>query len=349
MGSGKFLIIFLFPYLLYSQNTIGILCTDVKIRNNHTNESAIFRQVLESVLSNLKYPPIIIEREKLSDIIEKIQEEQNLQKDFNGLLKKPLASAQVDYIAYGNFSHTLGSEFYEFQLEFVKVSGENALSKRVSPILRFTEKDLSSNTKIFEVQLNEMLQKYSFLNGIGIVESEQLSEINRRIDEKDQQIETLSKVIRANREKEDSIVLLKNTFPQIEFELAITDHDLVILITFKNKVPIKMKPFLSFHGPWECDNTDKKYPIFNTAAHVLNEIKIYPPINNDKYRFVFDSFNDGELPLDKLLCMRMEITYASIYEPEIQKPELKEKTVAIDYLFDLKNFKFIKTKFKEKD
>lgn len=342
MGKLLLIIFFSFPSLLVGQNSIGVLCNDFKINAEVKSIGKEFRKSFESILSNLDYPPTVIERENLSDLITKIEEERNLYNDFNNGQLEDLKAAKVDYVVYGNFHKSFINEKYEFQLEFVKISGENALSKRVFPILRFTEKELEGS-ELFEEKVKAMLNNYAFTKEFGIVENEQLDEIKRRLDEKDRQIEKLSILIENNIAKEDSIRNLKSSIPDVNFELSLIDSNLVIIVKFNNNVPIKMIPKLQ--ALW--DSTMKKYSVFNKAY--LYPIEIFPPSGDKKeYHFIYDTLQGkkDKLPNDRNLAIRMNITYSSIYSAEIQKPELQNKLIKIDYIIELETMRFIPTKFK---
>ncbi len=141
----------------------------------------------------MQYPPIIVEREKLSDLLVFIEEEKNLRKDFNNNnLQEKFEAAQVDYIAYGNFYKAFNSDEYDFQLEFIKVSGSDVLSVIPLPITRFKEKELIG-TRPFEEKVNEVLKTIVFTKEFGITQKSALDEFNKRLDEKDKQYNELKR------------------------------------------------------------------------------------------------------------------------------------------------------------
>ncbi|GJM35594.1 MAG: hypothetical protein DHS20C18_45950 [Saprospiraceae bacterium] len=320
---------------------------DFTKNNDVFKKGKSLRKSFESVLSNLDDPPNVIEREKLSQIIERIQDERNLQEDFGKQNIEELQAAKVDYVIYGNFIISdMLSDIVEFQSECIKISGENVSSKIGFPTISFKQEELS-NLSSFESKIRKMLNQYSFLEGFGMIENEKLNEINKRLDEKDKQIDKLAKLLKENQAKEDSTFKLKNTPPDVDFSLGIIDEKLIIYIKFNNNVPIKFIPRLHAFGPWECENGTKFYDFFRTAAH-LNPIEIYPPNNKDKmHSFIFDTLENNEsLPNDKFLCMTMYITYSSIFAAEIQKPELQEKNSEIDYVIEPYTMRFVPTKFK---
>lgn len=193
------IIILLFNMELTAQETVNVLCVDFKKNGEEFSKGKEFRLSFESVLSNLNNAPRLVEREKLGEILLQIQNEENLQKDFNRNYIIKLNAVQVDYLIYGSFYTSSLREVVEFRSECVKISRDNTTSKLVFPTVNFTEKELSDFT-IFEVRVKEMLKEYSFVEGLGIVETKQLEEINKKLVEKDQQIKKL----------EDEVFLLKS-------------------------------------------------------------------------------------------------------------------------------------------
>ncbi|MCB9301001.1 MAG: hypothetical protein H6566_10165 [Lewinellaceae bacterium] len=176
--------------LLFSQETINVLCLDFKKNNENFSRGREFRLSFESVLSNLDNAPILVEREKLGELLAQIQNERNLQRDVNNHQIIALKAAKVDYVIYGEFFASSLRETVEFRSECVNISNENATTKIVFPTISFEEKELS-NFSLFEERIRKMLNNYSFVEGLGVVESKQLDEINRRLKEKDQQIRNL--------------------------------------------------------------------------------------------------------------------------------------------------------------
>lgn len=179
---------------VFGQKSIGIACDNFKINNEQREDGIDYRKSLESVLSNLKYPPLIIEREKISELIIRIQEEINLSKDLGTKYISDLKTAKVDYIIYSNFEKKIIQEAYYLQMECIKIRGENTFSKITFPILKFTEKEIT-NKEIFQKRLSVMLSAYAFSEDFGIIENEQLGKINKRIDEKELQIKLLDSTL----------------------------------------------------------------------------------------------------------------------------------------------------------
>lgn len=334
---------FILPILTSAQNKIGVLCTNFKFNHEEKEIGKDFRKTLESILANLEHPPRIIERENVPELLIMIQDERNLEVDLNkNSIKETFLSAKVDYVINGNFSKKITNEYYEFHLEFIKVSGENIFSKWVLPIIRFKENELESSS-VFEDQIKKALSKIAFTEDLGIIDSDQLTEIKNRLDEKDKQISKLTELIEKDIAKEDSVFRLKNTAPDVNFSVSIIDSNLVISIKFNNNVPIKITPVL--HKIWDINNTI--YSTFNRAY--LYPIDIFPPKSDEKvYRFTYDTLKgkkDG-LPNDKQLGFRMFIIYSSLYSAEANRVELGEKEITLDYTIDPPRMKFTPAKFK---
>lgn len=189
-------IVVCFPLILFSQSNVGIFCNNFEINNEKREEDdnlKALREAFKRTLQKLQYPPIIVEREKLSDLLVFIEEEKNLRKDFNNNnLQEKFEAAQVDYIAYGNFYKAFNSDEYDFQLEFIKVSGSDVLSVIPLPITRFKEKELIG-TRPFEEKVNEVLKTIVFTKEFGITQKSALDEFNKRLDEKDKQYNELKR------------------------------------------------------------------------------------------------------------------------------------------------------------
>lgn len=211
----KVICIFCFNLLLFSagalgQNAIGLVCTNFTVNGQNREEGKEYRRSVESVLSSLKYPPELIDREKIQDLLVKIQDEVNLNKDLNISEARELKAARVDYLMYGNFDKKLINSSYDLEIECIKISGDNAFSKIAFPILSFTENDLT-NTQIFRNRILDMFSKYAFTEDFGIIENSQLNKINIRLDEKDKQIKNLDSTFKnIQTESEQKSEVLKN-------------------------------------------------------------------------------------------------------------------------------------------
>ncbi len=171
----------------------------------------------------------------------------------------------------------------------------------------------------------------------------------QELEEKTKKIQELEDAENNRTQSEKELEALKKTSPNVEFGLNFKGNDLVIEVKFNNRVPIILHPKLHSYGPWECDDHSKSYSIFRTAQHDLNPPTIYPPKKlEDKVEVVYDSIKkEDNLPFDKNLCMRMNVTYSSIYADEVKIERLKNIKMKVDYAIEANTKRFIKTQFKE--
>lgn len=199
-----------------------------------------------------------------------------------------------------------------------------SLNNQIKPFLNLAME------KYPNLPINEALKKLEF----GLVDLQMKTkelELNEQI----------------SKSKEVELQRLKSTPPDVDFYVSLINNDLKIFIKFNNQVPIKFYPFLIYYGPWECGTT-KFYKIFTKAY--IEAIVLYPPKDkNEVLEFIYDTIEKGEeLPRDKLLCLRMKITYSSIFVDEIQTLKLRKKEVLLDYTIEPFTYEFKSTKFIER-
>jgi hypothetical protein len=317
-------------FSLWAQNYIGIVCDNFKFNNVTRKDGFDFRKSLESVLSNLKTPPLIIERENMRELIIKIQEEANLKKDLNEIDKSILKSANVDWILYANFNKKAISENYDLQLECVKISGENIFSKKIFPIISFDEKELN-NTQVFREKLNNMLKNYAFTKDFGILEDVLLDKINERMAILSGKIDTLTKAnelkeriisqldlkvndINSNIiQKEKKEFEIKHSAPSVQIQPYVdTSGDVNILINLLNQVPIQ----LTINIERINDSHNKAFRIY--PPEVKKIFPIRPLI-----LYYTGNINRGDFGDGDTLDVQVTVKYSSIYFDEIGDPKLK--------------------------
>lgn len=234
------IIFFLFWWTFCNgQGSINVLCIDFSLNTKKYTRGKEFRKVFEGVLANIANPPVIVEREKIADILEKIQEEQNLAKDLSSKQINSLNTANIDYLIYGYFTKVQTSETYDFQFEFVKISGLYSLSKNISSIIRFTEEHLSNSIE-FENKVREELNKYSFINGIGLLGSEQNEFIKKQF-ERDKKISVLENSIANSKKQIDSINIFKATLPDFDARMILQNDLFIVQIKPLSAVPFKYR------------------------------------------------------------------------------------------------------------
>ncbi|MFN0174154.1 MAG: hypothetical protein ACKVU0_05860 [Saprospiraceae bacterium] len=170
-----------------SQNSVGVYCRDFHWNNEPFPKGIDFRRSFESIISGINTPPMLVERSRINEVFEIRKEDKNLFNDLHQNDVEILRVLKVNYVIFGNFKTSPMSDFIELQTECVKIIGEDALSKMVFPVLRFSEKELYSSL-IFETKVKGMLDKYAFENQFGIVNANILENINDRLDKKDKEI-----------------------------------------------------------------------------------------------------------------------------------------------------------------
>ncbi len=278
-----FLNILLFPSIIFGQKPIGIICTDFKINNKNRQEGVDFRRSVESILSNLKYPPEIIDREKIQAVLVKIQDEINLNRDLNIDETRELKAAQVDYLMYGNFDKRLTSVTYDLQIECIKISGDNAFSKKAFPIISFTEDELS-NSQIFRKKLSDMFNEYAFTEDFGIIENIQLNKIYKRLDEKDIQIKNLDSSFKNlesdSKEKSKALNSISGTMKNMEDEISIKDQQIknlnfqiIGIKDYSNIARLNLNGLEKVYGPEFSGWQTELYNLMNSVI-VLNKSKM---------------------------------------------------------------------------
>lgn len=190
----KFLIKICACFVLFAANAqddiVNIYCKDFTLNDSIFDKGDDYRKVFESLLQSLDSPPLLIERDKIDEVIEVMQEEKNLRLDFNQKDATLLKVMEVDYLLFGNFNISSLTGIVEFQSECIKISGENSFLNIVFPTIRFTENEFISS-KIFELRVKSMLNEFAFTNKLGVVPADALNELEVSIAEKDKKIKEL--------------------------------------------------------------------------------------------------------------------------------------------------------------
>jgi hypothetical protein len=218
------------------------------------------------------------------------------------------------------------------------------------------DQERRTETETLRTELGNMKDSLSFIKKIGLELNEQIApiiEIARKrypdlpIEEAIEKLEmeidsleyktiVLEKKENIRRAEEEKIEKLKRTPPDVDFSLESHNNKLYVVMTFKNSVPIKMRPFLSVIWDSEMNNLRGRG---SWRSHV-NYYDFYP--NEDGVaRFEYDDLNNKGLPLgEKVLGFRMIIRYYSIFYPEIKDEKLGEKLVELNLGLDPSDNKF---------
>lgn len=308
------------------QNSINTLCLDFTLNGEAFSRGKDFRQVFEGVLADISNPPTLVEREKIFSILEKIQEEQNIQKDISGNNISALRAAQVDYLLFGSFSKVLTSETYDFRFEFVRISGATALTKISSPTIRFSEKEMYDSFD-FEQKVMSILSKFSFAVGFGIIGSDQYRDIQKQLDEKERKIDGLKAMLVAQNAKEDSINKLKHTIPDFAGRLIVRNDSIIMQIMPLSNVP--------FRYDFEITNDTGLYIL---GASITLKWGLFYPEKKREWReikkYPFSGFTG--IDITKPFRLTLRIRNESIYFEEIGDIKLNRELKAV-YICDVKN------------
>lgn len=124
----SFLILLLSINPLFAQRAYTVACKEFTLDYKKFEKGKKIKSVFESALTNPKFPFKVVEREKLDQILEEIQNEKNLQTDFGK--KSVLTEIKgVDYIIEGNIVKDALSEKSTLFINFIQISGNEATLK----------------------------------------------------------------------------------------------------------------------------------------------------------------------------------------------------------------------------
>ena len=193
----KFLTLLVFYFFLNSLlSQVGVLCVKFEENNKTIENEEIFIQGLESAISNIDNPPFIVDRSRLGSIFNQLKIEENIIEDLGGEYKAILESVKVDYLLFANVITSPLKKDAFLRLEFISIEGGSLFSKKYVPTLKLTLETLGDPIE-FERVVRNTLNDLAFIDKLGIVEVTVLEEINRRIDKKDSEIQSLHNKIDA--------------------------------------------------------------------------------------------------------------------------------------------------------
>lgn len=157
---------YFFIYLTcYSQDKYNIVCKDFTFEQKPYTQGKILRNIFEVVVTENKYPFKLLNREKMDEFFETLQEEKNLAKDLSSELKSKLQLASVDYFVTGDLNENIGTDNYTLIIDFIKIAGYNVTEKL--PMLITFSRTNFSNTEtiknIFEKEI-EFFVKTHFVD-----------------------------------------------------------------------------------------------------------------------------------------------------------------------------------------
>jgi hypothetical protein len=139
----------------------NITCIDFTFQGRKSNEGANIRKNFESALPKFSYLFNVVERQEMTILFQKIQEEQNLYKDFNTISKKP-ELAGVDYLVIGDITAKSNLDGYRVNLYFAKLTGNEITTKLPMQVLATKEELLDEDQmkRKFEMALKEFTENY---------------------------------------------------------------------------------------------------------------------------------------------------------------------------------------------
>lgn len=139
----------------------NITCIDFTFQGKKSKEGANIRKNFESAIPKFNHLFNIVERQEMAILFQKIQEEQNLFKDFSNILKKP-ELAGVDYLVIGDITAKNNLDGYRVNLSFVKLTGNEITTKLPMQVLATKEELLDEDEmkRKFEIALKEFTENY---------------------------------------------------------------------------------------------------------------------------------------------------------------------------------------------
>lgn len=148
---------------VWGQKTKGVVTLDFTYNREILPQGKDLRQILENTISIIEPSFKILQRDNLSLLIEKLQEELNLQKDFNqeGESISQLKIKGADYLVVSNLTHNFANDLFRCQIDFINISGNSAFEK--NPIsFTMTRKqimDFEECEKLFAAELPKLFNK----------------------------------------------------------------------------------------------------------------------------------------------------------------------------------------------
>ncbi|WP_303316511.1 hypothetical protein Q4Q34_06805 [Flavivirga abyssicola] len=228
---------------------------------------------------------------------------------------------------------------YFIQKGRTKLAFENSkkIIKHLNSLDSASRAEIINNSNLNKDEIIYLVNHQTKSSAIEIIEevSNKFGIINNDLVEKEKKINELEKKETERKNKQKAFEKLKNTPPLVDFYLENRDNKLFIKMTFKNNVPIMIRPYLSVI--W--DSKEKNHKTAGWKAYT-GFSEIHPDENGIAY-FEYDSLNNKNLPIGKeVLGFRVIIRYYSIYYPEIKDEKLGERTLELNLGLDPNDNKF---------
>jgi hypothetical protein len=256
-----FIIVFVFTFHIGFSQSVSVLISETTLNGKEFDKSQTFQNSIESVISNLERAPLVVERSRLSELIEIIQDEKNLFRDFGFKDLNKLNPENIDYVIFSNFITSPTSTITNLQIQCIKIRGESILSKFVFPTIQLNNSDMEE-MKLFENRIQSVLEKFAFVDKLGVLSNATLKEINEKLDSRQKEIDEVKNQLFAYTEYVDMAELGIDGYGKTRVSAPlIYESDLVN----KMKIVISIKKdIISINNNFEAinviDSVIKDYP-----------------------------------------------------------------------------------------
>lgn len=322
------ILIILFSLNVNAQKNISVACTDFTFNSKKNNDGKNITYIFESALTKSNTLIKVLERKNLDYVLSKAEEEKNLANDFGEKTIKGLVLAGVDYAVSGNILISSGIDTATMCICFTKISGKDVTTKHTISI--FVNKEDLNNFAFLETKIIEKLKEIPFDEKLGLIEKDQMEEINKQFKEKDERIKELELQDQNRKSEELKLKLLKSTAPEVDINFVLTQKkdSFAFEIISKNHIPIKYTVAVvnaideQLMGDNESIVFD--YSFFWYPREFKNPTLIVIYCGKSKYNF------------SKEVSVKLKVIFAyrSIYYEEMHYEKKLENTITKFYTFN---------------
>lgn len=315
-----------FSLSLQAQKSINIACTDFTFNDKKSIDGKNTTDIFESAL--MQSTPLIrlLERKKLDYILSKIDEEKKLAYDFGEQTKKDLILAGVDYVVTGNIFMPFGYDTAALNIQFTKISGKDVTTKFIISI-SINKEELYNPSKL-KNEIIENLKKTPFVDKLGLIEKDQIEEINKQLDEKDKRIQELETNDRKRKLEEDNFEKLKLTPPELDIDFMLINDSFAVKVISKNHVPIK------FH--YSVVKFDDNEPLGDLVVTMKYTNIWHPQIGSFRSVLVsfFCSLSEYNFSKTEKVKLKVIFEYRSIFFEEMRYDQKLSSVLTKYYTFN---------------
>jgi hypothetical protein len=155
-----------------AQNKVNVSCMDFTFQGKKNSQGNSLKKIFEEELVNSSLIWNVVERDRMDLFFQKLQEEKNLYKDFNKVLKNP-ELAGVDYLIIGDIDLNITLDKYKVNISFIKLTGESITTK--FPVqISFTRTDFLDEDSIkayFRSAIKDFTESHFILNSTDWVKA----------------------------------------------------------------------------------------------------------------------------------------------------------------------------------